>query len=580
MKYKLMKSDNPDIVLTVLENRDLTIDEANEIIEPSIEEYSPLLLKNVREGIQMLENAIEGNLNIGIVSDPDLDGATSTAILNDFITTHLEYDNVKLLLHIDYAKSHGIDNEIINRVLDNNIELLILPDAGSTIQDYNNILKLKEKTNIKVLILDHHQVEHNSNIEDVIIINPHQEGCEYPNKNLSGCAVTYKFIQAFCEGCIDIENKYIDLVSISIVADMMDLKNSLENRLLFNKGSLKENMSSPLIQDFCVAKGLSSEKLSIENIAFGISSNVNALIRVGKEQDKEYLLKSFYEKELVKSNKRGSLGAMEMIQDEIIRRMNNIKTSQDKTVKAAVEKVRKVIEDNNLLDDKVLMLDVDGLIDNSMGGLLANKIMNEIAQRPIYFYRRKKENPNVVGGSMRGIGIDSFKDVCEKSGLFNFLSGHKNAFGGEIEVSKLDDLRKYFNETLKDVDFITEIEVDAAYNQIVPLQDVIDIADMGDLWCNQIKEPKFIIQDVEIDTSKILKIGNATYSFKIGDMSFTKNFGSKVFIENFAKQEMYDKKEKFPFRQQTILADLLVRFRKNAQGYAYIDIIDAETKII
>lgn len=580
MKYKLMESDNPDIVLTVLENRGLTIDEANEILNPSIQEHYPFSMKNMSQGAQMLSDAIRNKLNIGILSDVDLDGATSTAILNEFITNDLNYSNVQLLLHIKYPKSHGVDDEIINKVLDNNIELLIIPDAGSSIQDYNKLIELKKKTDIQVLILDHHNVEHKTELDNVILINPHQNGCEYPNKFLSGCGVTYKFIQAYSEGLIDLGNKYIDLTAISLVGDMMNLKDSLENRLILNKGSLKENMTSPLIQTFCISKGLSGDKLSIENIAFGISSNVNALIRVGSEQDKEYLLKSFYNTELVKSNKRGNFGAMEMIQDEVIRRMTNIKTKQDKEVKTALEKIRNVIEDNDLLNNKVLMVNVDGIVNNSISGLLANKVMNEIAHRPIFFYRPKKDNPNLVGGSMRGTKIDSFKEVCEKSNLFNYVSGHKNANGGEIEISKLDSLREYFEEALKDIEFDNVIEVDAIYNQTVPLQDVIDIADMNDLFCNDIKEPKFLIENIILDTSKILKIGNATYSFKVGDMSFTKNFGSKVFIENFAKLEMFDKKAKFPFIPQQIKADILVKFRKNTQGYAYLDIIDAETEII
>lgn len=576
MIYKEIGSKNPDIVLTVLENRNLTTDEVNEILNPTIEEYNPTLMKNMDKGIKSLEDAIGNKLKIGILQDPDCDGLLSASMIHNYITEELNYKNVEVIFHVKFTKSHGLDTEIVDYIKEKEIGFMILPDAGSTLQDYNNI---KLMPNIQFLILDHHNVEWPYDLDNAILINPHQKYCNYPNKFLSGAAVTYKFIEAFSQDVNNLENKYVDIAACSLISDMMNML-SLENRLLLYRGTLKDNITSPLIQSFIVAKGLQGDYLSIENIAFSISSNINGLIRVGSQEDKELLFRSVYGTELVKSNKRGSYGAMEMIQDEVIRRMTNSKSKQDKSVKLAVEKIKESIENNNMLDDKVLMLDVNNIMDNSITGLVANKVLNEISHRPTLFYRHKKKDSNIVGGSARAIGVDDFKGICQSSNLFEYVSGHTGAFGFEIKEDKLSSLKEYFNNKLSDVEFEKEVMVDAIYNIEVPSEDIEDIANLNDLWCNQIQEPKFVIKNVILDTSKILKIGNATYSFKVGNMSFTKNFGSKVFIETFAKEEMIDKKAKFPFSSKKIKCDILCKFRKNTQGYYYIEIVDAETKEI
>ena len=577
INYNRMKSNDADIVKCVLENRDLTIEQANGIISPSIEECSPFTLKNVDKGIDLLNKAILDKIKIGILCDPDADGTFSSSMFNNYLKEELNYKNIDIIYHREHAKAHGVNQEVFDYILNNNIELAIIPDAGSTLGDYNNIKILSENHGIKFLITDHHEVEWPTELDNVVLINPHQQGCTYENKSLSGTAVTYKFIQAFSEGRVDIGNKYQDVVACSLISDMMDMKDSLENRLLFNKGSLKANITSPLLESFIVAKTITGDRLSIESVAFSISSNINATIRVGSQEDKELLFKAMYDRDLVSSNKRGSFGALEMAQDECIRVMNSNKSRQDKTVKAAVEKIRSRISDNDLLEDKVLILNIKDLVSTELTGLVANKILNEISKRPTLLYR---QTDMIVGGSARGLGIDSFKDICEESNLFNMLSGHGNAFGFKLDKSKIDSARDYFNERLKDIDFNNTLEVDAVYNISPDIEDVISISNLNELWCNDIKEPKFIIKNVVIDTSKIQKIGNATYTWKDEyGITFTKNYGSKVFIEEFAHEEMYDRKARYPFTGTQIISDLVVKFRKNDKGYTYLEIVDAKSKI-
>lgn len=580
IKYKKIGDNSEDIIDVVLNNRGITREQALEIIYPSIEQYNPTTMKNMDKGIQSLENAINDKMKIGIVADVDADGYTSAAIMNDFITNELNYKNIELVFHINSVKSHGVDKEIFNSIINKNIQYLIIPDAGSGIDDYENLKILKDKYNISSLILDHHDVEHPNEFEGIILINPKQSGDIYLNKHLSGCGVTYKFIKAFSEGIVDIGNKYIDSVALSLVSDMCNLKDSLENRLLLNIGSLKENITSPLLEEFIVSKGITGDKITIENYAFIIGSQINATIRCGSQEDKEMLLESFYNKKSVQSNKKGGFGALEDIHVEILRRMTNNKNKQDRPIKIASEKMTEYIKENNLINDKVIMLNVTDLLDNSVTGLVANKMIREF-KRPILLYRDKKDNDDLVGGSARGYKLESFKDICSETGLFNFCSGHKNAWGYEIKKDRLDMLKNALNDKLKDFVLEDVIEVDAAFNVSPDIQEIKDIASLSDLWCNDIQEPKFLIKNIELDASKIMKIGNATYTWKNEyGVTFTKNFGSRVWIEEFTHQSMIDNKARYPFESKNIICDIVCKFRKNDKGYAFLEVVDTKSKII
>ncbi|MGL5713494.1 MAG: DHH family phosphoesterase [Paraclostridium sp.] len=580
IEYKLIGSTHENIIDCVLENRELTRDEVNNILEPNIEEYDGMLFRNMQRGIDVLYRAINSNFTIGIVVDPDCDGDCSTGMIQEFINKDLNYSNTKLFFHEERVKSHGIDEDIYNQITNSGATLIIIPDAGSTLQDYEYMQELNEEYGVEFLVLDHHNVEYQDHLDDLVLINYNHPECNYPNPYLSGAGVTYKYIQAYAkQHDVDTQGKYIDLAALSLVSDMMNLRDSLENRVILNNGSLKSNIISPLLKQFIDSKKLKGDKISIEDYAFSIASLINATIREGSQEDKEMLLKSFYGVGFVQSNKRGNYGALEDIQQEIMRRMGNNKAKQDKPVKIATEKILQYIEDNNMLNDKVIMLDVTKLLDDSVTGLVGNKLISAL-KRPIMLYRDRGEE--LVGGSCRGLKVDSFKDICLQSNLFTFCSGHNNSFGHSIPRENLPKLKEYFNTTLKDLEIEDIITVDAAYQSDVPLEDIKDICLIWDLWCNNIKEPQFLIKDILLDPSKIMKIGNAEYCFRIGNMSYNKKFCSKVWIEEFAKQELTDsnKREKYPFKSSTLHCDLIVKFKQNDKGYYYMDIVDAKSRII
>ena len=183
---------------------------------------------------------------------------------------------------------------------------MIIPDAGCTKNDGMQQKRLVE-LGINIIILDHHIVEC-EDIDGAIIVNPNQNG-DNTNKNLSGAGVTYKFVQAFCKKHYpDIDHtQYIDLFSLSLISDMMDMRN-LENRIYYNVGSSMEYIQNPLIIEYINNKNLEGDYLTIEQLGFSIAPYINSVIRLGNKQERELLFIAMADQRLVKSNKRGCMG--------------------------------------------------------------------------------------------------------------------------------------------------------------------------------------------------------------------------------------------------------------------------------
>ena len=177
---------------------------------------NPLDYLTMDEAIDLAENHIEVKNNIGVVIDSDVDGACSSAIIYLF----LKLFNITPSIFAHTGKQHGID-DLLPQILSSNLDLLIIPDAGTNCADECRTLK---ENNIDVLVLDHHEVEKDNPY--AIVVNPHLGNGL--NIALSGTGVTYQFIRAYCDKHKLPCPNYHDIVAVSLVSDICDLT-SLES---------------------------------------------------------------------------------------------------------------------------------------------------------------------------------------------------------------------------------------------------------------------------------------------------------------------------------------------------------------
>lgn len=292
--------------------------------------------------------------------------------------------------------------------------------------DYEVHKALAEK-GVDVLVLDHHEANHYS--EYACVIN--NQMCDYPTKSLSGAGVVYKFCQYIDSvlGTSEAED-FIDLATVGIIADVMPLKD-FETRQLILKGML--TFRNPLLKTMVEKDDFhfGGKQLTPFNIAWYIAPYINAITRSGSESEKQVVFESmidFLAYKTVPSTKRGCKGQFETRVEQAVRTCNNVKNRQTKAKDSTMDAVLKTIEDDNLLENKILAIRLDPkyAADKNLTGLIANSLLDTYC-RPILILNKVIDKDKVYWrGSGRGYdkaNLGSLRELLENSGLVEYAQG-------------------------------------------------------------------------------------------------------------------------------------------------------------
>ena len=525
MRYKLIGVNDYliDPIKTILNNRGITdIEKFLNLDESVVNDWR--LLKNIEKAIDCLLTHIKAKSNIFVQVDSDADGYTSSAILINYLKSI--FPNINIKWELQEGKEHGI---ILDKV-PSETNLVIVPDSGSNQYEIHSALK---KRGIDVIVLDHHECEKES--EDAIVVN-NQLSPEYPNKNFSGAGIVYKFCKAIDEHLgINKADHFLDLVAVGNIADMMDMR-ELETRYYVLKGL--KNINNSFIKALLKQQEYSiNGEINIMNIAFYIVPLVNAAIRVGDEEDKINMMKSFLESNETVYYKKKDIN--ESIQTATARRLYNLKNKQNRLRDKGVELIEKRIEEKRLLSNKVLIVNVTDILDKNLTGLVANQISRKY-KRPVLLIRQR-EKSTIFGGSARGYEkgvLKDFKQFLQDINQFIFCEGHKNAFGFEIEAEKLIEVNNIINDLLKDVEIdVNEYEVDFIIpSEQFDIQFIYSIHKLKDLWSNNVEEPLIAITKISVNKEVIQLIGKNknTLKFKNRNIDFIKfNYSEEEFKKVF-----------------------------------------------
>ena len=463
----------------------------------------PLLLSNMEKGAKMFIDHLANNHKIFIQVDSDVDGFTSAAVLINYafrLAPASVKNNFAYRLH--EGKCHGIMSDNVP----DGYQLVIIPDAGSN--DLAEHKKLHDR-GIDVLVIDHHEVE--NPVHYACIIN-NQIG-EYPNHTLSGAGVVYKFCQ-YIDSIIgkNYADEQLDLVAVGMIADMMDLRDT-ETKYLISKGL--SHVDNPFLEEFFQKQAykLNQEGINPTSIAFYVAPYVNAVIRVGSQEEKLTLFESMLDYkayEIVPSTKRGHKGEDETRVEQSCRVCVNAKSHQSKICEASNEKIEQIIQDENLLDHPVLVVQVNDDLDQNITGLLANQITNKY-QRPTLILRPEIEvndDGEITRFDWMGSGrcpanvkLENFREFISNSGYVNYASGHPSAFGVSIPEGKVEKLVSYIDARLKVSDFSTIYNVDFIWNAKDIAEQrtlILEIGEMKDIWGQCLPEPLVAIEDVVV----------------------------------------------------------------------------------
>nr|MBP9187877.1 DHH family phosphoesterase [Bacteroidia bacterium] len=213
----------------------VTYEAAKKFFRPQYADlHDPFIMLGMDLAISRIERAIENNEKILVYGDYDVDGTTSVTIVYAFLLAR--YPNMDFYIPDRYVEGYGISVKGIDWAAENNFSLIIALDCG--IKSVERVAYAKQK-NIDFIICDHHLP--GEVIPDAVaILNPKQSNCPYPFKELSGCGIGFKLVQAYAIKhnipFAEVE-QYIDLVAISISADLVPILD--ENRILVHHGLKK-----------------------------------------------------------------------------------------------------------------------------------------------------------------------------------------------------------------------------------------------------------------------------------------------------------------------------------------------------
>ena len=560
MKYKLINTpdESNSAIEQVFINRGIKKEDVPHYLNTTDADIlDPLMLDNMHEGAVKLLNHINNDHDIFIIPDVDADGFTSAAILMnyiyafnpDFARNHISYE-------INENKVHGI---VLENIPDN-VKMVICPDSASN--DFEQHKYLADK-GIDVLILDHHEADKVS--EHAIVIN--NQLCNYPNKTLSGAGVVYKFC-CYLDTILNLDNAklFVDLVALGLVSDMVSLQD-FETKHLVQLGM--NNLRNLCFKELkAKSEFLIGNELTPDKISFYITPYINATVRMGSRSEKRTLFEAmldFMALDEIPSTKRGCKGQMETRVEQACRNCTNIKKRQTNARDASLKRIEELIEENHLLDNKILVIQVPKEIEfePTLNGLIANQLMSKY-QKPTMLLREsitldEQKQPQIDWvGSARGVkysALENFRKFTESTNLVNYAQGHPNAYGASISDTQIQDFIKTTNQDLQDMEFDPCYKVDFVFQgkEFNP-QDILKIAEYQKLYGEGVEEPYIVIENLIVQKNNLhlykgstLKIeldnGCSLVQFKSSEEEYEKLYSDlgcvKINVVGKCKENVY-----------------------------------------
>lgn len=432
---------NPCLASILVQRGIDTFDKAKSFFRPSLSElHDPFLMKDMDKAVARLKAAMNNQERIMIYGDYDVDGTTSVALVYGFLRRI--YDNIEYYIPDRYTEGYGVSIQGIEYAAKENIKLIVSLDCG--IKAVDKVAKALEK-GIDFIICDHHRPG------DILppaiaVLDPKRKDCEYPYKELSGCGVGYKLLEAYCiRQRLDKSMllNFIDLVAVSIASDIVPITG--ENRVLAYFG-LKKLNSAPLpgLKALMELGGL-KENMDITAVVFGIGPRINAAGRIDHAK---------YAVELLLSEETKEAEALAI--------PININNTHRKDV------------DSNITIEALAMIEEDLLSKEAKSTVLFKNdwhkgVIGIVASRCIEKYYRPTiiltESNNKATGSARSvIGFDVYDAISECSDLLEQFGGHMYAAGLTMELDKVADFKQKFEEVvsrkIKEEHLTPQIEID------------------------------------------------------------------------------------------------------------------------
>ena len=405
-----------------------TYEEAKKFFRPSLSDlYDPFLMKDMELAIIRLNEAIENNEKILIYGDYDVDGTTSVALVYSFLENY--YEKLDYYIPDRYLEGYGISYQGIDFASENNFSLVIALDCG--IKAMEKIKYAKEK-NIDFIICDHHEPD-NEIPKAVAVLDAKRKDCNYPFKELSGCGVGFKLLQAFAQkNNIPFETliPYLDLVVVSIASDIVPIVD--ENRILarFGLEQLNKNPRIGLKKIIDIA-GIKNKEIGISDIVFKIGPRINAAGRIEQGKRATNLLTE-------KNEENANI---------ICKTIDSFNTKRKNFDTKITEEALDLIKNNPEAKNKKANVLYSENWHKGVIGIVASRVI-ETYYRPTIILT--KSNGLIVGSARSVADFDLYKAIDSCSDLFVNFGGHKYAAGLSLKEENLKEFTERFEKIVSE----------------------------------------------------------------------------------------------------------------------------------
>ena len=437
------------IVSSLLLQRGISsFESAQAFFRPKLEDlHNPFLMKDMDLAVSRIETAFIKNEKILLFGDYDVDGTTAVALM--YIYLKEQYPNIEFYIPNRYSEGYGISYQGIDYAIKEDISLIISLDCG--IKSNDKISYAKEN-GVDFIVCDHHNP--GEKLPDAIVLDPKRKDCNYPYKELSGCGVGFKLLQALTiELNWDEKQLFenLDLVAISIGADIVQITG--ENRILCFHGMEKLNKSPRLAFEELFKLANKTFPISLTDVVFTIAPRINAAgrLRSGK-----------HAVELMVSNNLEEIAS-------IAKEINEDNHERRELDKEITSNALGIIEENEVFKSRKSTVVFNEKWHKGVVGIVASRLIEKHFKPTIVL---TESNGKITGSARTVNDFDIHSALVECEELLEQFGGHNHAAGMTLSKEKLDEFVLKFEDvvskTIDPSDLIPQenVDLEITFNEI------------------------------------------------------------------------------------------------------------------
>lgn len=493
--------------------RDITTAaEADAFFSPTLSFlHDPFLMKDMNLAVDRISSAINKNEKILVYGDYDVDGTTAVAMMYSFLRK--QYSNVSYYIPDRYKEGYGVSFKGLDFAFENNCKLVITLDCGIKASEK---VKYARTKGLDVIICDHHYPG-DEIPKALAVLDPKQPLCSYPYKELSGCGVGFKLIQAYARiHAIPFSEitHFLDLVAVSIASDIVPITG--ENRVMAYFGLKQLNKSPRTGLKEIIRESEMHKELAVEDVVFKIGPRINAAGRMEAGSKAVELLIS-------EDNKLAS---------EISREINNFnieRRSVDRTI--TTEAMRMISEDQRNVNAKTTVL-YNPSWRKGVIGIVASRLI-ETYYRPTVILT---ESNGFATGSARSVqGYDLYQAIEACGDLLESFGGHMFAAGLTLKKENIDLFKErfehYVNSTITDEQLVPRVFIDSELSFSEITDDFYKVINRFQPFGPDNMSPIFVSRNV-FDSGAGRMVGSSGEHLKLDlcqELSGTRTFPSIAF---------------------------------------------------